>query len=140
MTNILYFRIYRSYGHFPFKIVDHVTWSILLCPLPRASCFVCLFLLLSSNILVPRHSVFCINCPPKGLINRCFIILAQFSVAFTCCHSNNGRDLTMITVCKGKYTLYKYPCLLHSFHLLSNRVRIRVGRFWFAPHPPPCAK
>ena len=31
MTNILYFRTYRSYGHFPYKIVDHVTRSILLC-------------------------------------------------------------------------------------------------------------
>ena len=30
MTNILYFRTYRSYGHFPYKIVDHVTRSILL--------------------------------------------------------------------------------------------------------------
>ena len=32
MNNILYFRTYRSYGHFPYKIVDHVTRSILLCP------------------------------------------------------------------------------------------------------------
>ena len=30
MTNTLYFRTYRSYGHFPYKIVDQVMRSILL--------------------------------------------------------------------------------------------------------------
>ena len=30
MTNTLYFRTYRSYGHFPYKIVDHLMRSILL--------------------------------------------------------------------------------------------------------------